>query len=140
IELTHALKELARREGVTLFMTLLAAFDVLLHRYTRQGDIVVGSPIAGRTRPETEGLVGFFLNTLVLRTQVDDGISFKDLLARVKKVCLGAYAHQELPCERLVQAIAPDRDRSRTPIFQVIFNLQNTPAAGMTMPGLELRG
>ncbi|MEP7126667.1 MAG: amino acid adenylation domain-containing protein, partial [Byssovorax sp.] len=139
-ELTRGLKELARREGVTLFMTLLAGFDVLLHRITRQGDIVVGSPIAGRTRAETEGLIGFFLNTLVLRTELADDLSFKDLLARVKAVCLGAYAHQDLPFERLVQEIAPERDLSRTPIFQVIFNLQNTPVAGMAMPGLALRG
>jgi amino acid adenylation domain-containing protein len=139
-ELTRGLKELARREGVTLFMTLLAAFDVLLHRITRQGDVVVGSPIAGRTRSETEGLVGFFLNTLVLRTELSDEVSFKDLLARVKDVCLGAYAHQDMPFERLVQEIAPERDLSRTPIFQVIFNLQNTPTAGMAMPGLTLRG
>jgi amino acid adenylation domain-containing protein len=139
-ELTRAVKELARREGVTLFMTLLAAFDVLLHRITRQGDVVVGSPIAGRTHAATEGLVGFFLNTLVLRTELSDDLSFKDLLARVKEVCLGAYAHQDMPFERLVQEIAPERDPSRTPVFQVIFNLQNTPTAGIAMPGLKLRG
>ncbi|MFS8070706.1 MAG: condensation domain-containing protein, partial [Byssovorax sp.] len=139
-ELTRAIKELSLRSGVTLFMTLLAAFDVVLHRWSRQDDIVVGSPIAGRTRAETEGLIGFFLNTLVLRTELSGDLSFKDLLARVKDVCLGAYAHQDMPFERLVQEIAPERDLSRTPIFQVLFNLQNTPTSGMAMPGLKLRG
>ncbi len=121
-------------------MTLLAAFDVVLHRWSRQGDIVVGAPIAGRTQAETENLIGFFLNTLVLRTELSDDLPFKDLLARVKDVCLGAYAHQVMPFERLVQEIAPERDLSRTPIFQVLFNLQNTPTPGMAMPGLKLRG
>jgi amino acid adenylation domain-containing protein len=139
-ELTRAIKELSLRSGVTLFMTLLAAFDVVLHRWSRQGDIVVGAPIAGRTQAETENLIGFFLNTLVLRTELSDELPFKDLLTRVKDVCLGAYAHQVMPFERLVQEIAPERDLSRTPIFQVLFNLQNTPTAGMAMPGLKLRG
>ncbi len=140
-DLGGALQELGRREGATLFMTLLAAFDVLLHRITGQSDIVVGSPIAGRTRVETERLMGFFLNTLVLRAEISDDLSFADLLARVKETCLDAYAHQDLPFERLVQEIAPERDLSRSPIFQVMFILQNTPAGGMTAPtGLTLRG
>ncbi|MEP7121093.1 MAG: non-ribosomal peptide synthase/polyketide synthase [Byssovorax sp.] len=140
-ELGAGLQELARRRGATLFMTLLAAFDVLLHRLTGQSDLVVGSPIAGRTRVETERLIGFFLNTLVIRAQLSDDLSFSDLLARVKESCLDAYAHQDLPFERLVQEIAPERDLSRSPIFQVMFILQNTPAGGMAAPtGLSLRG
>jgi amino acid adenylation domain-containing protein/non-ribosomal peptide synthase protein (TIGR01720 family) len=140
-ELGQAIQELSRRHGATLFMTLLAAFDVLLHRITGQSDIVVGSPIAGRTRIETEGLIGFFLNTLVLRAEIEGEASFLDLLARVKESCLDAYAHQDLPFERLVQEIAPERDLSRSPIFQVMFILQNTPTDGLAAPsGLKLRG
>jgi amino acid adenylation domain-containing protein/non-ribosomal peptide synthase protein (TIGR01720 family) len=140
-ELGASLQELSRRHGATLFMTLLAAFDVLLHRITGQSDLVVGSPIAGRTRVETEGSIGFFLNTLVLRAELADDLSFGDLLARVKESCLDAYAHQDLPFERLVQEIAPERDLSRSPVFQVMFILQNTPAGGMAAPaGLTLRG
>jgi amino acid adenylation domain-containing protein/non-ribosomal peptide synthase protein (TIGR01720 family) len=140
-ELGAGLQELSRRHGATLFMTLLAAFDVLLHRITGQSDLVVGSPIAGRTRVETEPLIGFFLNTLVLRAELSDELSFTELLARVKETCLDAYAHQDLPFERLVQEIAPERDLSRSPIFQVMFILQNTPAGGMAAPtGVKLRG
>ncbi len=140
-ELSAALQELARREGATLFMTLLAAFDVLLHRLTGQRDIVVGSPIAGRTRVETERLIGFFLNTLVLRAQLTDDLSFRDLLGRVKESCLDAYAHQDLPFDRLVQEIAVERDLSRSPIFQVMFILQNAPTGGLEAPsGLSIRG
>ncbi|APR77528.1 Siderophore biosynthesis non-ribosomal peptide synthetase [Minicystis rosea] len=130
---------LARREGATLFMTLLAAFDVLLHRITGQSDIVVGSPIAGRTRAETEGLVGFFVNTLVLRVKVEEGISFRALVRRVRDVCLGAYAHQDMPFERLVTELAPDRDLTRTPLFQVMFALQNAGAAALKLPGLTVQ-
>ena len=140
-ELGAGLEELSRRRGATLFMTLLAAFDVLLHRITGQSDLVVGSPIAGRTRVETEPLIGFFLNTLVLRAELSDELSFTELLARVKETCLDAYAHQDLPFERLVQEIAPERDLSRSPIFQVMFILQNTPAGGPAAPtGVKLRG
>ncbi|MEO5729664.1 MAG: condensation domain-containing protein, partial [Byssovorax sp.] len=140
-ELGAALQELSRREGATLFMTLLAAFDVLLHRLTGQSDLVVGSPIAGRTRVETERLIGFFLNTLVLRTQLTADLSFRDLLGRVKETCLDAYAHQDLPFDRLVQEIAVPRDLSRSPIFQVMFILQNAPTGGMQAPaGLAIRG
>jgi amino acid adenylation domain-containing protein/non-ribosomal peptide synthase protein (TIGR01720 family) len=137
-ELTRALQALARREGATLFMTLLAAYDVLLHRYTGQGEIVVGSPIAGRTRAETEPLLGFFLNTLVLRTRVSGADSFRALLRRVRTECLGAYAHQDAPFERLVQELRPDTDPSRSPLFQVIFNLQNAPVEAVALPGVEV--
>jgi amino acid adenylation domain-containing protein/non-ribosomal peptide synthase protein (TIGR01720 family) len=138
-ELAEGLNALARREGATLFMTLLAAYSVLLHRYTGQDDLVVGSPIAGRTAPETEHLIGFFLNTLVLRARLGGAHSFHDLLARVRETCLGAYAHQDMPFERLVQELHPDPDPSRSPLFQVIFNLQNAPYQPMSLPGLEIR-
>ncbi|APR77523.1 Malonyl CoA-acyl carrier protein transacylase [Minicystis rosea] len=139
-ELTAAVKELARREGATLYMTLLAAYDVLLHRYSGQDDIVVGTPIAGRTRAETEGLVGFFLNTLVMRARLAPDMTFKELLAHVKETALGAYAHQDMPFERLVPELAPEPDPSRSPLFQVIFNLQNAPREGIGLGGVKIRG
>ena len=139
-ELSAAVRALARREGVTLYMIMLAAFDVLLHRYSGQDDIVVGTPVAGRQRAETEQLVGLFLNTLVMRTRLSPDLTFKELLGRVKEVSLGAYAHQDMPFERLVQELQPEPDASRSPLFQVIFNLQNAPRHGVRMPGLKLRG
>ena len=138
--LTKALRDLARREGATLYMVLLAALDVLLHRYTGQSDIVVGSPVAGRTRAETEELLGFFLSTLVMRAEVDSGSAFRELLAKVKATCLGAYAHQDMPFERLVSELDTDRDLSRSPLFQVIFNLQNVPRDVIELPGATARG
>mgnify|MGYP000682773323 CR=1 FL=1 len=138
IELSRALHELCRREGVTLFMALLSAFDVLLHRYTGQSDLLVGSPIAGRTHAETEGLIGFFVNTLVLRNAVSGEQTYRDHLHQVKETCLGAYAHQDMPFERLVQELAPDRDPGRSPLFQVAFNLQTAPQPPLALPGLEV--
>ncbi|HEX8920016.1 MAG TPA: condensation domain-containing protein, partial [Pyrinomonadaceae bacterium] len=122
-ELTDQLRKLSRSEGVTLFMTMLAAFKALLHRYTGQADIVVGTPVAGRDRVELERLIGFFVNTLVLRADISGDPSFKQLLEHVREVCLGAYAHQEAPFERLVEEIQPERDLSRNPLFQVTFQL-----------------
>ncbi|WP_020479985.1 non-ribosomal peptide synthetase [Mastigocladopsis repens] len=136
--LSEALKTLSQREGVTLFMTLLAAFNTLLYRYTQQEDILVGSPIANRNRSEIEGLIGFFVNTLVLRTNLEGNPSFRELLKRVREVTLGAYAHQDLPFEQLVEELHPERNLSHTPLFQVMFALQNAPSEALKLPGLSL--
>jgi aspartate racemase len=136
--LTQALKDLSQQERGTLFMTLLAAFQTLLYRYTGQEDIIVGTPIAGRSKVEVEGLIGFFVNTLALRTYLDGNPSFQELLGRVREVALGAYAHQDLPFEKLVEELQPGRDRSRTPLFQVMFVLQNTPTSALELPGLTV--
>src|SRR5262249_50375065 len=128
--LTRKLEELSRREGATLFMTLLAGWYVLLHRYSGEDDIVVGTPIANRTRTEVEGLIGFFVNTLALRASAAGNPTFVDLLRRVREMANQAYAHQELPFERLVAEIAPERHLSHTPLFQVFFALQGGPEAG----------
>ncbi|TBR56964.1 non-ribosomal peptide synthetase [Westiellopsis prolifica IICB1] len=125
--LTKALRELARQEGVTLFMLLLAAFQVLLYRYTEQEDICIGSPIANRNREEVKGLIGFFVNILVLRTNLGENPSFCQLLTRVRQVATGAYIHQDLPFDLLVKALQPERDMSYAPLFQVGFTFQNTP-------------
>jgi len=135
--LTEALKKLARQESVTLFMLLLAAFKVLLHRYTGQEDILVGSPIANRNRDELKRLIGFFVNTLVLRTNLEGNSSFQELLSRVRRVALEAYTHQDLPFDKLVEAIQPVRDVSYTPLFQVSFVLRNPLELG-EIPDLTL--
>ena len=135
--LSAELQALSRREGVTLFMTLLAAFQTLLHRYTGQDDIMVGSPIANRTRVELERLIGFFVNELVLRTDLSSDPTFRELLGRVRKVALGAYAHQDLPFGKLVEDLQPARDLNRNPLFQVSFQLQNTPSSTLDLPGLR---
>ena len=135
--LTAALKVLARREGTTLFMTLLAGFMLLLHRCSRQADVAVGTPIAGRTRDEFEGLIGFFVNTLVLRADLSGAPTFRGLLARVRETALGAYSHQDVPFEKLVSEFPAARDLRRSPLFQVLFVLQNAPGQGLALDGIE---
>lgn len=136
--LSEALRSLSRQQGVTLFMTLLAAFQTLLYRYTQQDDLVVGTDVANRTRQETEGLIGFFVNLLVLRTDLSGNPSFSELLQRVREVALEAYAHQDVPFEKLVEALRPDRQLNQTPLFQVLFVLQNAPLPPLELPGLVL--
>ena len=131
--LTASLRALGEREGTTLFMTLLAVFQVLLARHTGQADIAVGSPIAGRGRAELDPLIGCFLNMLVLRGDVSDDPPFRELLRRTREACLGAYAHQDVPFEKMVEHLQPARDLTRAPLFQVMFVLQNAP-----MPPLRL--
>jgi amino acid adenylation domain-containing protein/FkbM family methyltransferase len=133
------LKALAQREGATLFMVLLAAFKTLLHRLSGQDDLVVGSPIANRNRAETEALIGFFVNTLVLRTDLGGAPSFLELLARVREVATAAYAHQDLPFEKLVAELHSARDMSRNPLFQVMFAFQNTPMPAFDRSGRSLQ-
>lgn len=137
-ELTGRLKALGAEEDATAFMVLLAAFQAMLGRYTGQDDIIVGSPTAGRTRLETEGLIGFFVNTLALRTSLAGNPSFRTLLGRVREVALGAFQYQDLPFERLVEGLHLPRDLSRSPLFQVLFILQNTPVHPLALPGVVL--
>jgi hypothetical protein len=136
-EETAALKELGRREGATLFMVLLAAFQVLLSRYSGQTDVIVGTDIANRNQAETEDLIGFFVNQLVLRTQLSGNPTFQQFLKQVREVCLQAYAHQDVPFEKLVEELQPERDLSRWPIFQVVFVLQNVPSGALQMGNLS---
>jgi amino acid adenylation domain-containing protein len=140
IDLLQQLKAFTSSEGVTLFMTLLAAFNVLLSRHSNQEDILVGSPIANRNRSELEGLIGFFVNTLVLRTDLSGNPSFRELLKRVREVALDAYAHQDLPFDKLVEHLPVERSLSHNPVFQVMFALQNAPSEKLRMPGLSLSG
>src|SRR6266496_4346067 len=136
-ELTEGLRGLSRREGATLYMTLLAGFSALLGRYTGQQDVVVGSPIAGRNRAEIEGLIGFFINTLVLRADLSGDPSFRELVGRVREVALEAYAHQDLPFEKLVEELQPERTLGQNPLFQVLFAHQTAPRGPFELAGLE---
>ena len=141
-DLANRLRALSQQQGVTLFMTLLAAFDILLWRYSGQSDIVIGTPIAGRNRSELEDLIGYFANTLPLRVQLADNPAFSDLLVRVRESAFEAYAHQDVPFDKLVEELRPERSLSHTPLFQVIFAFENTPQAfestGLKMKCLEV--
>ncbi|MDQ1304167.1 MAG: Carrier protein, partial [Pseudomonadota bacterium] len=137
-ELQAALKVLAQAEGCTLFMVLLAGFDLLLARYAGSEDIVVGTPIAGRPRTELEGLIGFFVNTLVLRTGLHGNPRFRELLQRVRQATLDAWAHADVPFEQLVEQLRPPRSTGRSPVFQVLFNLHNEPAGRLELSGIEV--
>jgi amino acid adenylation domain-containing protein len=134
--LKQKLKDLSRQQGVTLFMTLLTAFKILLYRYTDQTDILVGSPIANRSKAQIEQLIGFFVNVLVLRTDLSGDLSFLDLLERVKYTALEAYVHQDLPFEKLVEELKLNRDLSYNPLFQVMFVLQNVPKPNLSLSDL----
>ncbi|PYP93124.1 MAG: non-ribosomal peptide synthetase [Candidatus Angelobacter sp. Gp1-AA117] len=142
LELTRGFIEqvtaLARSNDITLFMFLLAGYKLLLHRYSGQEDIVAGSPIANRTRPEIEELIGYFANTLALRSDLSGDPTVEELLARVRETALGAYAHQDIPFEKLLEDLQPPRDPSRQPVFQAVFALQNLPSSGYTLPNLAI--
>ncbi len=136
--LVAELRSLGQREGATLYMVLLAAWSVLLSRYSGQQEVVVGSPIAGRTHGEVEGLIGLFVNTLALHVDLTGNPAFRDLLKQVRETTLGAYEHQDLPFEKLVEALAPERSGGHSPIFQALFSLQNAPADAIQMAGLDV--
>ena len=137
-ELLARLKQISAVEGATLFMTLLAAYQTVLFRYTGQEDIVVGTPIANRTRAEIEELIGFFVNTLVMRTDLSGDPSFRELVQRARSMALGAYAYQNQPFEKLVEVMQPERDLTRTPLFQVWFALQNAPRLDFKLPASKV--
>ncbi|MEA5603820.1 amino acid adenylation domain-containing protein [Nostoc sp. UHCC 0252] len=138
-DLAQRLKQLSQESDTTLFMTLLAAFLVLVSRYSGQSDIIVGSPIANRNSPAIEKLMGFFANTLALRGNLSGNPSFADFLAQVRQTTLSAYAHQDLPFEMLVEKLQPERDLSRNPLVQVMFSLQNAPQSSANLPGLSIQ-
>src|SRR5262249_4805681 len=136
---SQTVTDLSRREGVTLFMTMLAAFQTLLFRYANQDSVNVGCSIAGRTRPETEAMIGFFLNTLIFRADFSGDPSFRELLRQVRETSLEAYAHQDLPFEQLVEAVQPERNMSNSPLFQAAFVMLNLPTETAELPGLKIR-
>ena len=137
-DVSRAIKELGRQEGATIFMTLMAVFKVLLYRYTQQQDILIGTAIANRNKGETEQLIGFFVNTLVIRTKFSGDLTFKKLLGHIRETTLGAYVHQDMPFDKLVEEFAPDRNQNQTPLFQVAFGMRNAPAGLFELPGLSI--
>jgi non-ribosomal peptide synthetase component F len=138
IDLVEALKELSQHEGGTLFMTLLAALQTLLYRYSGQEDLIVGTDIANRNIAETEGVIGFFVNLLALRTDMSGDPTFRELLGRVREVTLGAYANQDVPFGKLVEVLKPERGLSKTPLIQVLCVLQNAPMPALKLAELEV--
>src|SRR5262245_41495686 len=137
-DLSEGVRGLARREGYTSFMVLLAAFQAVLHRYSGQDDFCVGTPLAGRGRPELDGLVGDFVNTLVLRADLSGDPTFREVLERVRETALGAYAHPDVPFEQLVEVLKPPRDPGRSPLVQVLFALDLEPDPRLELPGLAV--
>ncbi|MGH8772237.1 MAG: condensation domain-containing protein, partial [Burkholderiales bacterium] len=137
-DLADSLKALSQTEGATLFMILLTGFKLLLWRYNECEDIVIGSPVANRDRTEIEGLIGFFVNTVVLRTDLSGDPTFRELLARVREVSMGAYSHQQLPFEKLIEVLRPKRNASYSPLFQVMFALQNANPDRLALAGLAV--
>jgi amino acid adenylation domain-containing protein len=137
-DLVDQVRALGRQDGATLYMTLLAAFQVLLHRYSGQDNFAIGTPIAGRTRSEVEGLVGLFVNTLVLRAELGGDPDFRTLLRRVRQAALAAYSHQDMPFEQIVAVLHPERDPARSPLFQALFAFQNAPMPTLESPGLVM--
>jgi hypothetical protein len=140
VRLLQALHELGLRHGATLFMTLLAAFKVVLFDYTGRQDLALGTPIAGRNHLQLEGLLGCFINTLILRTRLTNDIDFTALLRQVQEVTLGAYAHPDLPLEKLITELQPERDLARAPLYQVMFGVHNAPLGALRLAGLSLEG
>ena len=136
-DLSKRLNSLSRKQGATVFMTLLASCQILLHRYTAQDDVAVGSPIAGRNRPEIEPLIGCFLNTLVLRADLSRNPAFTELLGRVREMCLEAYAHQDIPFEKVLEELRPVRDLSHSPLFQLFFNMVNVGRSRLGISGVK---
>src|SRR6266498_2420637 len=136
--LLQAVRRLSQEEGSTPFMALLAAFEALLFHYTGQDDLVVGTPVANRSRPETEGLIGFFVNTLALRTSLSGDPTFRELLRRTRETTLEAFSREDLPFERVVDALQADRSLSHAPIFQVMFVYQNAPESSLDLPDLAI--
>jgi hypothetical protein len=137
-EKLNATKELARREGVTLFMTLMTIYQLLLSKYSGEEQIVVGTDLANRTMPETEGMIGFFINLLAVRTDLSGNPTFRELLGRVREGMLESYAHQEVPFPKIVQDIQPERSATHNPIVQVLFVMQNVPRAKRELAGLRV--
>ena len=135
----EALEKLARESDASLYMVLLAVYFILLHRYSGQDEIVIGSPIANRNHPDLEKMIGVFINTLALRVGLSGNPDFREMLNQVRNLCMEAYAHQDLPFEKLVEELKPHRDLSRTPIFQAVFNMQNSPMPKLEIPGIEIR-
>jgi non-ribosomal peptide synthetase component F len=139
VELTSGLRRISRENQATLYMTLLAGLGVVLSRYSGQDDIVVGSPIANRQEAGLEELIGFFVNTLVMRVRVEGGLSLREMLGQVRQTALEAYQNQDIPFEKLVEELSPERSLNTTPLFQVMFALQNAPWDPQQMKGLQLR-